>query len=61
MLNLVKDSFSRRLAYGDVILIRSKIQPLDEPKNPGEFNYKRYQGFHNVYYQAMHKQAIGDY
>ena len=52
MLNLVKDSSSTQLAYGDVILIRSKIQPLDEPKNPGEFNYKRYQGFHNVYYQG---------
>jgi competence protein ComEC len=28
--------------YGDVLIIKSALHPIEGPKNPGEFNYKKY-------------------
>lgn len=48
-LSFVKDSSSAALRYGDVLLVKGRIDSFDLPKNPSEFNYKRYQEFHNLY------------
>ena len=52
-LNFMKDSLMRKPEYGDVILVKSKIEEVSGPKNPGEFNFKNYQGFHNIYHKAF--------
>jgi competence protein ComEC len=36
-----KDSCSKLLAYGDLVLIRKKLQPIKNSGNPGAFNYER--------------------
>lgn len=39
--------------YGDVIDIRAKMVEVPPPRNPGEFNYKRYLHFKGVDYQSF--------
>ncbi|MBL4715930.1 MAG: ComEC family competence protein [Bacteroidia bacterium] len=50
-----KDSTSTSLHYGDVILIHANPSSLESPKNPDEFNYKRYLSFHNIYHRLYLK------
>lgn len=52
LLYLQKDSASMNLQYGDKLLISTKINEIEEPKNPHEFNYKQYLNLKNIYYQA---------
>ncbi len=56
-LNLVKDSLSEELNYGDVVLFNSRVDSIEGPKNPGEFSYKRYLGLHQIYHQAYLKDG----
>tara|TARA_R110002012_G_scaffold208942_1_gene379262 strand:- start:296516 stop:298585 length:2070 start_codon:yes stop_codon:yes gene_type:complete len=51
MIYFQKDSLSKVLKYGDQLLIKSRINELETPKNPLEFNYKRFLGFDQVYHQ----------
>ncbi len=51
--NFIKDSSALALHYGDVLLIDAGIEPFDEPANPAEFNFKKYQANRNVYYRAF--------
>ena len=46
-----KDSLSGNLNYGDQLLIKSRLSELEVPKNPLEFNYKRFLGFDQIYHQ----------
>lgn len=46
-----KDSLSKALQYGDQLLIKSQLSELEPPKNPLEFNYKRFLGFDQIYHQ----------
>ncbi|QDA59108.1 ComEC/Rec2 family competence protein [Hymenobacter jejuensis] len=41
--------------YGDVWLVRGAPQPARSPLNPGEFDYRRYLGYHQIF----HQQFIG--
>lgn len=41
------------LNYGDLLLIKSKYQETEPPYNPGEFNYKRFLAFKQVYHQSF--------
>ncbi|MBL4654224.1 MAG: ComEC family competence protein [Bacteroidia bacterium] len=50
-----KDSTASKLNYGDVILIHTNPTLLESPKNPDEFNYKRYLSFHNIYHRLYVK------
>ncbi|MFH1321799.1 MAG: ComEC/Rec2 family competence protein [Bacteroidota bacterium] len=47
-----KDSMSKRLQYGDQLLIDVRFTDVKPPQNPSEFNYKRYLSFHSIYHQA---------
>ncbi|MBP5412430.1 MAG: ComEC/Rec2 family competence protein [Bacteroidales bacterium] len=55
LLYLQKDSMASNLQYGDKLLISTKINEISGPKNPDEFNYKRYLNLKNIYYQAYCK------
>lgn len=52
LLYLQKDSTRHALAIGDKILLPAKFQPIEGPKNPGQFNYKDYIAGKQIYYQA---------
>lgn len=45
------DKQSDLLAYGDVIMVSGAPTEISPPMNPGEFNYKRFLTFRNVYHQ----------
>ncbi|HWB63188.1 MAG TPA: ComEC family competence protein, partial [Chitinophagales bacterium] len=53
----LKDSSSLKPEYGDVLLIRAKIDTISGPKNPFEFNFNRYFGYHNIFYSAFLKKG----
>jgi competence protein ComEC len=52
MLYLKKDLHSASIRYGDELIINSRITEVSGEKNPGEFNYKRFLAFHNIYHQS---------
>ncbi|WP_234733871.1 ComEC/Rec2 family competence protein [Tellurirhabdus bombi] len=49
--------------YGDVWLIRGSPKAVDPPRNPGQFNYKRFlahrQIYHQQYVRPADRQVIG--
>lgn len=51
MIYFQKDSLSKNLNYGDQLLVKSRLSELEPPKNPLEFNYKRFLGFDQIYHQ----------
>ena len=55
MVYLKKDSNSLKLKYGDELLLKADFKEIPEPQNPGEFNYKQFLAFHNVFNQAYIK------
>ena len=55
LINVLRDSTSNNLKYGDVIVFNSRIEEFDEPKNPNEFSFKLYQSFHNIYHRTFLK------
>lgn len=60
ILYLAKDSISRQLSYGDVMVIKADlIKEIPPPQNPDEFDYKRYLRFNNIHFQAYLR--AGDY
>jgi len=40
-----------QLGYGDRVVLKGRVNPIPEPQNPDEFNYKRYMGFHQITHQ----------
>jgi competence protein ComEC len=49
----IKDELTKKLFYGEELLIPAKYAPIDPPFNPGEFNYKSYLANHNIHYQSF--------
>lgn len=46
------DSLSETLQYGDVLLIKTKLRDINAPKNPYEFDYKKYLSRKKIYGNA---------
>lgn len=53
-----KEDFPSPYVYGDVLLIRGSPRIVQPPSNPGEFDYKRFLSFRNIYHQ--HFLRTGD-
>jgi competence protein ComEC len=51
LLYLQKDITSRRLEIGDELLIPANYNEVTPPSNPGEFDYKRFLSFRDIYHQ----------
>jgi competence protein ComEC len=47
-----KDSFSIELNQNDIIVFEPKLINVPAPKNPNEFDYKKYLSFHLIHQQA---------
>lgn len=56
VLYLEKDKKSFSLNYGDILIIYSKLQTVQLPRNPHEFNYKQYLANKNIHYQSYLKK-----
>lgn len=52
MLYLQKDSLAATVNYGDYLLIENQFQEVSDPKNPDEFNFKRFLAHSNIFHQA---------
>jgi len=52
-LGFLRDSICEQINYGDVLLIKSKADTTEGPKNPYERNYKTMLAFHNIYHKAF--------
>ena len=52
-----------RPRYGDVWLVTGSPRPIDPPLNPGEFNYRQYLSYRNIYHQQylrpFQRQILG--
>lgn len=46
------DSTSKTLRYGDVLLLKTKLRDINTPKNPYEFDYKKYLSQKKIYGNA---------
>ena len=47
------DSNSQQLKYGDVLILKSWLNPMASPKNPKAFDYRRYLYLKNIHYQTF--------
>jgi competence protein ComEC len=52
MIFLKKSERSLKLNYGDEVLVSGLFRSISSPRNPGEFDYKSFLGFHNIYQQC---------
>jgi len=52
MLYFKKDSNALMLSYGDELVLTTIFKEVLPPQNPGEFNYKQYLSFHQIYQQG---------
>lgn len=55
ILFLQKDSLAETLQIGNYISFTPKIENIPDPKNPNEFDYKRYLSFHLIHQQSFLK------
>lgn len=51
LLVIRKDSTPAGIRYGDRLLIEGSPSPVNEPANPGEFDYRNYLANKNIYHQ----------
>jgi competence protein ComEC len=58
MVYFEKDTSSVRLMPGDRILAKSKLSGVTAPKNPGEFDYRRYLAVRGIYNQAYLESGL---
>lgn len=57
LVRIEKDSSVIPPKYGDVIVIRSKIQSIDPPQNPKAFDYRQYLHYQNIHFKAFVKKG----
>ncbi len=57
LLYFSKDSAKPQLQYGQLVLIKKRLQPIKNSGNPGAFNYQRYAAFQQVYHQLFLQPA----
>lgn len=53
LLNLEVGKQLYDVEYGDCLLIEGSLEAPEPPKNPGEFNYKQYLAFQQIYKRAF--------
>ena len=48
-----KDSLAAEIRYGDILVCSNNAQLVEEPKNPGQFDFKRFLSYKQIYHQAF--------
>lgn len=61
MTGMVRVTLEKTIAalpkYGDEIIIKGKLRSPEKPRNPGEFDYRRYLSLRRVYYTVYAKDT----
>lgn len=57
MVYLSKNEESLKLKYGDELILNANFKSTPSPQNPGEFDYKKFLSFHNIYHQTYLKDG----
>ncbi len=52
-----KDSLSKRLSYGDEIIVATLLKDIKNSGNPAAFDYARYMAFQQIYQQCYLKKS----
>ncbi|MBA3704335.1 MAG: ComEC family competence protein [Bacteroidetes bacterium] len=55
MVYLKKDTKALQLKYGDELILKANFKEIPPAQNPGEFDYKSFLAFHNIFHQAYLK------
>lgn len=55
LLFLKPDSAAQAIRYGNRLLVRAAVLPVEPPKNPHVFDYRRYLHFQNIHFQSFPK------
>jgi competence protein ComEC len=53
LLYLSKQDFKKPFGYGDVLLVKGPPQSIPAPGNPGEFDYRQYLSYRQIYHQQF--------
>ena len=53
LLYLSKQDFKKPFVYGDVLLLKGSPQSIPAPANPGEFDYRQYLAYRQMYHQQF--------
>ncbi len=48
----IKKETKNNLTYGDIILMKGKLEALRKPSNPGEWDYATYLSYQHIFYQS---------
>lgn len=56
----IENNIGFKPQYGDILYIKGQLRPPVEPKNLGEFNYKRYLKYKQVFYTIYAKDTACD-
>lgn len=59
ILYLKKDKKAEEVQHGDRLVFNVRAQTIQPPKNPEEFNYKRYLGIKKFIYKDMQQRMFG--
>jgi len=57
MTYFTKDSLSKKLKYGDRLIVTAGFTDVSRPQNPGEFNYKNYLSLRSIFTQGFIKSG----
>ncbi len=52
ILYIQKDSAALLLKYGDALIVNCRPAIIEPPANEGDFDYRKYLAFHQIYYQS---------
>ena len=59
ILYLKKDKKAEEVQHGDRFCLNVRAQTIQPPKNPEEFNYKRYLGIKNSFTRICNNECLG--
>ena len=59
ILYLKKDKKAEEVQHGDRLVFNVRAQTIQPPKNPEEFNYKRYLGIKNSFTRICNNECLG--
>jgi competence protein ComEC len=57
LIYFAKDSIVNTLKYGDRIIFKRPLQPIQNSGNPGEFDYRQFLAFKQIYHQVYLKNT----
>jgi competence protein ComEC len=50
---VAKDSLSKNLNFGDIVILNANLKEILSPRNPHVFDYKKYIAYQNIWHQAF--------